>query len=216
MGSKELKISSERIGQLYPILVDYYGNIIDGQHRLEANKNWQKISLSHIKTEKDRLLARIVSNIVRRKVSRREKRKLLDKLGEILLREGVEPGKIAPKIAEETGMSYRWVMKYLPNRFKDRLQSERASSAAHYAAGVLTELLRPPKRRGSLMIKNYTNTDFVCLTLEKKFFEEFQRNSLKLEVSPEVSVLKALEEYNEKMRRGIELKTKSKPLLAAF
>ena len=95
-------------------------------------------------------------------------------LGEILLREGVEPGKIASKIAEETGMSYRWVMKHLPNRFKDRLQSERASSAAHCAAGILTELLKPPKKRGSLIIKNCTNTDFISLILEKKFFEEFK------------------------------------------
>jgi len=29
----ELKSSSERIGQLYPILVDHHGNIIDGEHR---------------------------------------------------------------------------------------------------------------------------------------------------------------------------------------
>ena len=29
-------------------------------------------------------------------------------------------GEIAYKIAEETGMSYRWVMKYLPDRVNER------------------------------------------------------------------------------------------------
>jgi len=36
-------------------------------------------------------------------------------VGEIYLKDGVEPGKIAYKIAEKTGMSHRWVVKYLPN-----------------------------------------------------------------------------------------------------
>jgi len=44
-------------------------------------------------------------------------------------------------------MSYRWVMKYLPGRFKDDSQSARASSAARRAAKVrkLLEFLKPPR-----------------------------------------------------------------------
>lgn len=66
MVSQELKFSAERIGQLYPILVDYHGNIIDGEHRFGVDKKWRRMRLEHIRTEKDRLVARIVSNTVRR------------------------------------------------------------------------------------------------------------------------------------------------------
>ena len=135
MASLQLKSSAERIGQLYPILVDYHGNIIDEEHRFGVDEKWRTVRLEHIRTEKDRLVARVVSNTVRRSVPSKEKTELLKRLGEIYLNEGVKPGKIAYKIAEETGMSYRWVMKYLPDRFKDSAQSERASSAARCAAG---------------------------------------------------------------------------------
>jgi len=94
----ELKSPSKRIGQLYPILLDHHGNIIDGEHRYSVDEDWRTIRLEHIRTEKDRLIARIVSNTVRRSVPRREKTMLLAKLGEIYLNEGVEPGRVAYKI----------------------------------------------------------------------------------------------------------------------
>ena len=169
MVSLELKSSAERIGQLYPILVD-------------------------------RLVARIVSNTVRRSVPSREKRELLERLGEIYLNEGVKPGKISHKIMEETGMSYRWVMKYLPDRFKDDAQSERASSAARRAAGenpergtkrrVIPEFEEPPK--GAVMIKVYTNTNFVNVMLEKKFYRQLEEKAKKLETTPDKLINNAL------------------------
>jgi cytochrome c biogenesis protein CcdA len=63
----ELKSSSKRIGQLYPILVDYHGNIIDGEHRYNVDEGWRTMRLEHIRTEKDRLIARIIGNTVRRR-----------------------------------------------------------------------------------------------------------------------------------------------------
>lgn len=51
----DLKASSQRVGRLYPILLDGHGNIIDGQHRLAADENWPKIRLEHAETEKQML-----------------------------------------------------------------------------------------------------------------------------------------------------------------
>ena len=82
-----LEQGNERIGQLYPILVDYHGNIIDGEHRFSVDKKWRTVRLEHIKTEEDRLVARIVSNTVRRSVPSKEKTELLKRLGEIYLNE---------------------------------------------------------------------------------------------------------------------------------
>ncbi|PIU60071.1 hypothetical protein COS86_00940 [Candidatus Bathyarchaeota archaeon CG07_land_8_20_14_0_80_47_9] len=141
----ELKSSSRRVGQLYPILLDYYGNIIDGEHRYSVDEGWRTMRLEHIRTEKDRLIARIISNTVRRSVPSREKTMLLARLGEVYLNEGVEPGRIVYKIAEETGMSYTWVMKYLPEKFKDYTQSERATSATRHIAGKDAKRLGRPE-----------------------------------------------------------------------
>jgi hypothetical protein len=207
LGTDELKKSSGRIGQLYPVLVDYYGRIVDGEHRIEADKAWYRKTLGHIKTEKDWLVARIISNNVRRTVPQREKRLLLKRLGEVLLDEGTPRGRIAYRIAEETGMSYRWVMKYLPTEFKDERQSARASAAARCAATALDDFLRPPRKKGSVILKSYANADFVSLTIEKRFYEEFEGNSMALGFSAEASLLKALEDYNDKMKRALQLKT---------
>jgi len=58
---------------------------------------------------------------------------MLERLGEIYQKEGVKPGEIAHKIAEETGMSYTWVMKYLPEKFKDDVKSESARATRRVA-----------------------------------------------------------------------------------
>jgi hypothetical protein len=209
---EHLKSSSKRIGQLYPILVDYYGNIIDGEHRFGVDEKWRRLRLEHIRTEKDLLIARIISNTVRRSVPRKEKRELLERLGELYLSEGGEPGNIAHKIADETGMSYTWVMKYLPDRFKDSVQSERRTgSVTQRVTRILDELSRPPKAEGALKIINYTNTDFVSLILKKGFYKEFEKKSLELGMPTELSVLKALEDYHEKMERAITIKNINKP-----
>ena len=211
MTSQQLKSSLEKIGQLYPILVDYYGNIIDGEHRFGVDEKWKRLRLKHIRTEKDLLIARIVSNTVRRSVPHKEKTELLERLGEIYRSAGVTRGRIAHKIADELGMSYTWVMKYLPHRFKDSVQAERRTgSVTRCITGILDELLRPPKMEGTLKIVNYTNTDFVSLILEKGFYEEFERNSLELGMLAELSALKALEDYHEKMKRAIAIKNKNK------
>ena len=217
-----LKVSSERAGRLYPVLVDKHGNVIDGLHRLAADEKWPKVTVEGVETEEQRLIARLVSNVCRRNVPAKEKREMLGRLGEIYLSEGVKPGEIAQKIAEETGMSHRWVVKYLPDKFKDSLQSERrTSSVARRATGEdpkrreepkeIVELLTPPQRKGALEIKKYANTHFVSLILEKSFYEEFERDSLELGVSTENSALKALEEYHEKIKRALALKNKNKP-----
>ena len=155
------------------------------------DEKWRTVRLEHIRTEKDRLIARIVSNTVRRSVPRKEKKELLGRLGEIHLNEGIEPGKIAYKVAEETGMSYRWVAKYLPEKFKESSQSERRAGLVARRATeedpkrrvISFELEEPPK--GTVMIKVYTNTNFVNVMLEKKFYEQLEEKAKKLETTPD-------------------------------
>jgi len=206
----ELKASSERVGKLYPVLLDKYGNIIDGKHRLEVDENWPKVKLEHVETDKQLLMARLIGNVCRRLVSNEEKRRMLAQLGEIYLKEGIERGKIAYKIAGETGMSYRWAMKYIPAKYKARAgaggppkslsfyESEgddvsdvykskskiQKSKVACFATQEHEQLLLEPKER-ILKLKNYKNTDFVNLVMERRVYRRLEESAEKLGIEPE-------------------------------
>jgi len=190
-----LKFSGERAGRLYPVLLDRHGNIIDGMHRLTADKKWPKITIENIETEEQRLIARIISNVCRRHIPAKEKREMLGRLGEIYQKEGVEQGKIAYKIAEKTGMSYTWVMKYLPNQFKDDVKSESARATRRVAKDpkphvVSFELKEPPQ--GVVAVKAYGNTDFVNIMLEKQFYGQLEETAKKLETTPDKLIYNAI------------------------
>ena len=198
----ELKASSKRVGRLYPILLDKHGNVIDGLHRFEADENWPKIVLENIETVKEKLIARLISNVCRRHVSAEEKSEILGRLGEVYFNEGVEPGKIAYEIAEETGMSYRWVMKYLPDKLKARpglggpskalkfdksKEKTRKSKVAHYAT-LRNELSLSDPQQKILTIKNYANTKFVNIVLEKRFYMKVEKIAEKLGTKPDIII----------------------------
>jgi hypothetical protein len=178
----ELKASSERVGKLdrsIDLLLDKYGNIIDGRHRLAVDENWPKVKLEHVETDKQLLIARLVSNVRRRFVSFEEKSKMLAQLGKYTLKRG----------SSFTGMSYRWVMKYIPAKYKARAGTRKPSDmlpfyeskgsdvlnlyksksqktkskVACLATQEYEQLLLEPKER-ILKVKNYNNTDFVNLS----------------------------------------------------
>jgi hypothetical protein len=184
MDTEELKNSSERIGQLYPILVDQHGHIIDGEHRFVANPNWKKVKLDHIKTEKDLLVARIACNTIRRNATSGEKTELLEKLGQMCINEGTPIGKVVYELMYQTGMSYRWVAKYLPKRFKDNNRAHRKNRRRRFVARHATESFifeEPPK--DALKLCTYRNTDFVNVVMKKSLFKELEKKAKEMELS---------------------------------
>jgi hypothetical protein len=208
-----LRASSERVGKLYPVLLDKHGNIIDGKHRLAVDENWPKVKLEHIETDKQLLIARLVGNLCRRLVSSEEKSRMLGQLGEICLKEGVAPGEIAYKIAAETGMSYRWAMEYLPAEYKARAgmggpsrslsfyeskgndvayiykskAKNQKSQVALLATPEYEQLLGEPKER-ILKVKDYRNTDFVNLVIERRFYKRLKESAEELKIEPDVII----------------------------
>jgi hypothetical protein len=85
-----LKESSEGIGQLYPILVDKKGRIIDGFHRLQANPKWRVQPLDNIDTDEKLLVARCIANWCRREIKETEKAEWVNSLAEIYQKQGLE------------------------------------------------------------------------------------------------------------------------------
>ncbi|MEM3702828.1 MAG: hypothetical protein QXX79_00175 [Candidatus Bathyarchaeia archaeon] len=195
-----LKSSSKRVGRLYPVLLDKHGNVIDGLHRLASDSSWPKIKLDHIESKEDRLIARLVANVCRRNVSAEEKREMLRELGELYVESGIKPGaKLANKISEKTGMSYRWVMKYLPESLKERpgiggptprfglAKARNDNAVAHRATFQMEFLLFKPTER-ILTVKKYANVNFVQVMLDKRFYANIERVAEHLGITPEVII----------------------------
>jgi hypothetical protein len=198
-----LRLSSRRVGRLYPVLLDKHGNVIDGKHRLAADANWPKMRLDHVESEEDRLIARLICNVCRRNVSAEEKREILQELGELHVKAGLKPGtELASKISEETGMSYRWVMKYLPDNFKERpgvggpplvfnltnvKEKLYKGKVACRATQEYEQLLGEPKER-VLTVKKYNNTDFMNIVIERQFYARLQESPEKLRIEPEAII----------------------------
>jgi len=183
MDTKELKNSSDRVGQLYPILVDHFGQIIDGEHRSKANPNWRIEKLDHIKTEKDLFIARIACNTIRRNATSREKTELLEKLGQICINEGTPIGKVVYELMYQTGMSYRWVAKYLPKRFKDNKRVHQRVRKKRFVARHATNSFVPEDfPKDALRLCTYRNTNFVNFVIKKSLFNELEKKAKKLEM----------------------------------
>lgn len=113
----DLKKSMEKLGSLVPVLKDVHGNVIDGVHRLKENPNCPCITVESVTDPIQLILARMAANVCRRQVSSEEKIDWLRQLAKLT--------SWTPKqIAQESGMSYTWVMKYLPDEYKDKLKAE--------------------------------------------------------------------------------------------
>ncbi len=184
---EEIKKSVSQIGQLYPILVDNSGNIIDGNHRFNVDRNWKKIKLCNVKNKKSALIVKIISNSCRRVTSSSEKSKTLSELAKIYQSEGIEPGNISKKIAEDTGMSYNWVVKYLPAKFKDNLQSMKGRLATQRKANNVSA-----SPNNIIIVHKYNNTNFVNLTIKKQFYDEIEKVAELMNISSEMLITRIL------------------------
>ena len=125
----DLAQSYRSIGALVPVIKDAYGNVIDGFHRLEVDSNWPSIKLEHIRSKVDLVIARLIVNVCRRRVPAEEKRELLGQIAELT---GWSP----KQIAEVLGMSERWVLKYIPDKYKNK---EMQALAARRAANIKSQ-----------------------------------------------------------------------------
>lgn len=123
----DLRKSEKGIGQLYPILEAKDGEVIDGFHRKEADKNWKRMRLKHIDTQEKKLVARLVANFHRRQVTREEKEEWINGLAEIYKKQGLKAGKtkqknqIIAEISDVTGIPENTVRYYLKAEYKSQI-----------------------------------------------------------------------------------------------
>lgn len=128
MSEYNLKESEKGVGQLYPVLIDAKGNVIDGFHRLKANPKWRTEKVEHIDSEEKLLEARCKANWHRRQVSREEKEEWINGLARIYKKQGLQvrrkrsDGKIINEIVTQilktTGLDGDVIRLYLVSDFK--------------------------------------------------------------------------------------------------
>lgn len=116
----DLRESKRSIKELYPVLKDAHGNVIDGFHRLEIDPSWHDEILDWIKTPTQLALARIIANTHRRTISREERSHQLTDLAKALMDEGAPKEKIVSNIAYLTTFSEDYVRRLLPEEYKSR------------------------------------------------------------------------------------------------
>jgi len=94
-------------------------NIIDGYHRLNVNPKWPRKKVEEVRDPVQLAIARLIANVCRRTVSAEEKTEWLRQIAQLT---GWTPKQIAANLP----VSYQWVMKYLPDEFKDKEMKELA------------------------------------------------------------------------------------------
>ncbi len=105
-----LATSGEGLGELYPVLMDAHGNVIDGFHRLGENPKWHTEVRPQIDTPVKLQLAMLAANFNRRKVSPEE----IAQRVTFLVKAGLKP----EEIAKVTGISKKTIYKYMPQELK--------------------------------------------------------------------------------------------------
>jgi D-ribose pyranose/furanose isomerase RbsD len=141
-------------------------------------------------------------------VSSSEKSDTLARLGRIYLEAGERPGKLAYRIAQETGMSYRWVMKYLPDDLKARpglggpallgaqklykcKNNNNICKVARSATIDFEKLVAKPQGK-RFIIRTYANANFVNFALEKKMYQDFEKVAESLGSTAETIICNAM------------------------
>jgi|GEM_PF-5029414 len=109
----DLKESSEKLGPLVPIIKDAFGNIIDGFHRYKIDPDWPSITLEHIDDPIKLEKARVAINQCRRVVDAEER---AEGYGKLIKMTGWTP----KQLAENIGIPYRTIMRYLPDEHKEK------------------------------------------------------------------------------------------------
>jgi len=150
--SYDLAETRRCIDELYPVLLDAHGNLIDGNNRLDVSPSWRTETRMNIKTRSQLWLARIVANSCRRVVTREERAIQFTELARSLLEEGLTRMELVSTIAKLTTFSERYVRMLLPDEYKRGYtapDNSELSSEYELSEEGSTEALEPDKSEPS-------------------------------------------------------------------
>lgn len=150
---------SELIGQLYPVLKDKNGNVIDGNLRLKVDPDWKTEVLQHIDSKEKFLAAQAFSNWHRKVLSFDEKRTIVNGLADLYVKQGCKVvttnNEVKRKICTVLKLSSPTVNKFLDEKYKPFTKENSQPQPRALASQVIRNRLgEETLRRLVLEIKN--------------------------------------------------------------
>jgi hypothetical protein len=112
-----LQKSIQKIGQLYPILVNEKGEVLDGNNRLKDNPNPDK-KVVVTKNRYEDLMVRASAHY-RRRVSQEERKSVILEMAKEAEKLGIPKNKIASKIVDDLPHAESYVLRLIPDEYKD-------------------------------------------------------------------------------------------------
>ena len=156
-----------QVGYLYPVLKDANGNVIDGYHRLDIDPEWPVKKVDEVRDPVQLAIARLIANVCRRDVPAEEKTEWLGQIAELT---GWAPKQIAASLP----VSYTWVMKYLPDEYKER---PGVGPSEYPVTRRVTEQQFVPCARCGVATSEPVHLDgkFYCANCAEKIVEDARR-----------------------------------------
>ncbi len=136
-----LAISCEGLGELYPVLRDAHGNIIDGRHRKDEKPDWHEAVCSQIDTPIKLAFAKLAVHGCRRDIPPEETKETIT----FLAKEGIT----ASQIRKGSGIGLTTIYKYMPQSAKNQVKIY-AGKASGEARSNSVPLAEQDKRKPSL------------------------------------------------------------------
>ncbi len=130
-----LKKSIEKVGELYPVLENQNGKILDGDHRVQSNPKHQR-KLVQTKNRAEEIMVRLHAHH-RRIVPQEETRALLVELAQEIEKEGFPKERVTAELYDRVPFSPGYVRRLLPEEYK---QPEKVQ-AGKVAAELVTQKL---------------------------------------------------------------------------
>lgn len=215
---ERIKKSEAKVGQIYPVITDINDQIVDGQHRKEANPTWKTEKRTDIKTVKDRLKIRLVSNHARKSSMPETWKEDLEEYAKQYINEGLEPGEIGKEIARETGLPYRTVMKYLPSQYKrsegydtkddeetrDHTEVQSCNSDKPNIVDTPIDIkdlfeIAINVTLPRIQIKSFQNMPWTAIMVDTKFFDEIKTKCQENKIDVDKMMATALQYMKEKL-----------------
>lgn len=133
-----LRKSIQQVGRLYPRLVNQDGKVLDGNHRAEADKDWE-VKVIPTENRFKELLVRAHAHH-RRRVPQEETRALVEEMAEALEKDGIPRTEIATKLVEALPYSERYTQSLIPDIYKNPLKVQAGQIGGEKSAAISEQL----------------------------------------------------------------------------
>lgn len=139
---KESLAKSEKvIGQLYPVLVNRKGEVLEGHHRLKSNPKWKR-KVVETKSRIEDILVRMHAHH-RRRIPQEETRALLIELAQQLKNVGIKKENIASELVKIAPYSKGYIRQLLPIEYKraEKVEAGKISAQISQQKAILASLV---------------------------------------------------------------------------